>query len=246
MARNQGSARIAASLEVEAGAPLDARLVVPLKTDLTSVGTYPYKYKGMIVSVQEEGKAYMLIGTDPTDADNWKPVGSGEGGDAEPLTPEELEELKESFDPEMVPMPTIISPEDLQRIKESFVIDPLEIDIPEDITMEEAQELMDEFQPNPPAAIPEMLTQAELERLKSTFIINPLDIDIPEDIDIEEMQELEDAFILTPPAQIPEKMTQEELEAVKDAYDPIPISLNIPEPLTSEQLQRVKDAFVIN
>ena len=75
MARSKGSANFAGSLEVLAGAPLDARLVVNSKIDLTAATSYPYKYIGMIVSVKDEERAYMLIGNDPTDIDNWRIVG---------------------------------------------------------------------------------------------------------------------------------------------------------------------------
>ena len=75
MARSKGSANLAASLEVLAGAPLDARLVVNTKADLTAATSYPYKYIGMIVSVKNEQRAYMLVGNDTTVEDNWKVVG---------------------------------------------------------------------------------------------------------------------------------------------------------------------------
>ena len=75
MARSKGSANFSGSLEVLAGAPLDARLVVNTKADLTAATSYPYKYIGMIVSVKSEERAYMLVGNDTTVADNWKIVG---------------------------------------------------------------------------------------------------------------------------------------------------------------------------
>lgn len=75
MARSKGSANFSGSLEVLAGAPLDARLVVNTKADLTAATSYPYKYIGMIVSVKAEERAYMLVGNDTTVADNWKIVG---------------------------------------------------------------------------------------------------------------------------------------------------------------------------
>lgn len=75
MARSKGSANFSGSLEVLAGAPLDARLVVNEKSDLTANASYPYKYIGMIVSVKTEGRAYMLIGNDTTVEANWRVVG---------------------------------------------------------------------------------------------------------------------------------------------------------------------------
>lgn len=83
MARTKGSANLSASLEVLAGAPLDARLVVNEISDLTAAGSYPYSYVGMVVSVKSEEKQYMLIGADPTDENNWKALGSGGGGGTE-------------------------------------------------------------------------------------------------------------------------------------------------------------------
>lgn len=80
MARNKGSANLAASLEVLAGAPLDARLVVNDLTELTASATYPYSYVGMPVYVKSEEKIYTLIAADPTDENNWKAIGSGGGG----------------------------------------------------------------------------------------------------------------------------------------------------------------------
>lgn len=83
MARSKGSANLAASLEVLAGAPLDAREVVQAKADLTAEGSFPYKYIGMEVYVVAENKKYRLIGNDPTDLENWEEVGAGgSGGDA--------------------------------------------------------------------------------------------------------------------------------------------------------------------
>ena len=79
MARNKGSANLAASLEVLAGAPLDAREVVQAKADLTAEGSFPYKYVGMEVYVVAEDKKYRFIGVDPTDLADWEEV-TGVGG----------------------------------------------------------------------------------------------------------------------------------------------------------------------
>lgn len=80
MARNKGSANLAASLEVLAGAPLDARETVPTKADLTASGNFPYFYIGMETYVVADNKKYRLVGDDPTDLENWEEVGSGGGG----------------------------------------------------------------------------------------------------------------------------------------------------------------------
>lgn len=80
MGRSKGSANLSASLEVLAGAPLDARTVVALKTDLTAAATWDYTYIGMPVFVREEGKLYILNGADNTVLSNWKEVGSDAEG----------------------------------------------------------------------------------------------------------------------------------------------------------------------
>ena len=79
MARQKGSAQFSGTLEPLAGGPLDARTIVPTKADLTVAANFPYKYVGMIVSVQDEGIAYMLIGADTTLSTNWKAIGSDVG-----------------------------------------------------------------------------------------------------------------------------------------------------------------------
>ena len=92
MARNKGSANLSASLEVLAGAPLDAREVVQAKADLTAEGSFPYKYIGMEVYVVAENKKYRLVGNDPTDIENWEEVGVGASSVSE-LTDVELTDL---------------------------------------------------------------------------------------------------------------------------------------------------------
>lgn len=77
MARKSGSFSLGGTLEILADAPADARLQVKTVSDLTAAGSFPYKYVGMIVSVESEQKAYMLTAADPTDANNWKELGSG-------------------------------------------------------------------------------------------------------------------------------------------------------------------------
>lgn len=72
MARSKGTANLSANLEVKAGAPLDARSVIPAKADLTASDTFPYKYIGMEVYVVAEGKKYRLIANDTTNIENWQ------------------------------------------------------------------------------------------------------------------------------------------------------------------------------
>lgn len=80
MARQKGANSFAGNLEVLAGAPLDARAIVPTKADLTVAANFSYSYVGMIVSVQGEGKAYMLKAKPTTSAENWVEIGSGSSG----------------------------------------------------------------------------------------------------------------------------------------------------------------------
>ena len=60
MARQTGANTFAGTLEPLAGGPLDARVIVPTKADLTLSGNFPYPYIGLICAVQAEGKAYIL------------------------------------------------------------------------------------------------------------------------------------------------------------------------------------------
>ena len=92
MARSKGSANLSASLEVLAGAPLDAREKVATKADLTAEGSFPYSYIGMETYVASENKRYRLIGEDPTDIENWEEVGVGASSISD-LTDVELTDL---------------------------------------------------------------------------------------------------------------------------------------------------------
>ena len=71
MSRTKGTYSLTSNIESKFGAPLDARTVVKLKTDLTASGTFDYPYIGLTVFVEEENKKYTLIGADPTVASNW-------------------------------------------------------------------------------------------------------------------------------------------------------------------------------
>ena len=79
MARQKGTLIIGSNIENNASAPLDARMLVKTVAELTDANSFPYFYKGMIVSVQENNKVYHLIGNDPTQSSNWEEVGSGLG-----------------------------------------------------------------------------------------------------------------------------------------------------------------------
>lgn len=75
MSRQIGTLKISSNFEPRMGAPLDARSIVPLKADLTGANTFAYSYVGMIVVVQEEGKAYILNSKPTTVLTNWRVVG---------------------------------------------------------------------------------------------------------------------------------------------------------------------------
>ena len=79
MARTKGMLNLSGNLEVNAGAPLDARSVVPTLADLTVASNFQYKYIGMPVVVQATGDMYTLLTNDVTDIANWKKTGSGGG-----------------------------------------------------------------------------------------------------------------------------------------------------------------------
>ncbi len=81
-ARQKGSFSLGGTLEIKADAPADARLCVKNASELTDANSFPYKYIGMIVSVANEGKAYILTATDTTVASNWKALGEGGSGGA--------------------------------------------------------------------------------------------------------------------------------------------------------------------
>lgn len=80
MARQKGSNIFAGTLEPLAGGPLDARAVVPTKSDLTVSGNFPYPYVGMVVAVQNESKLYILNNMDYTNISSWSEVSGGGSG----------------------------------------------------------------------------------------------------------------------------------------------------------------------
>lgn len=71
MARIQGTLKLSSNIEPRVGAPLDARLVVDTKSELTREGNFTYCYVGMIVSVKDESKIYILKAKPATEAANW-------------------------------------------------------------------------------------------------------------------------------------------------------------------------------
>ena len=93
MARVNGSLKLSSNIEVQAGAPLDARQIVPFKSDLTAEGTFPYSYVGMIVVVQDEGNAYILTGKPTTTMTNWSQLASSGGVGDNYYTKDQTDEI---------------------------------------------------------------------------------------------------------------------------------------------------------
>jgi len=82
MARQKGMLNLSGNIEVNAGAPFDAREVVPAKADLTVADNFPYPYVGMETYVVAEDKKYRYMGGGVTDIENWNEVGGGGSGSA--------------------------------------------------------------------------------------------------------------------------------------------------------------------
>lgn len=81
MARRPGSLLLDAAVEPIFASSLDARQFVRTKEELLSEGSYEYGFNGLIVSVRDEQKLYMLIDKDnPTLEASWKEIGSGGAG----------------------------------------------------------------------------------------------------------------------------------------------------------------------
>lgn len=81
MARNKGTFKFAATLEVQAASALDPRVVVGTKAELVNKETWPYEgetvyvYNGMQVAVVEEKAIYMLVDSSKileADYSGWK------------------------------------------------------------------------------------------------------------------------------------------------------------------------------
>lgn len=69
MARPEGTLKLSSNTEPRMNAPLDARLVVPTKSDLY---TMQYFYRGMIVYVHDIGEYYELVNDLPQFEASWK------------------------------------------------------------------------------------------------------------------------------------------------------------------------------
>lgn len=79
MARQKGMLNLSGNIEVNAGAPFDARDIVPTKADLTVASNFPYAYVGMETYVVAEDKKYRYMGGGVETLSNWAEVGSGGG-----------------------------------------------------------------------------------------------------------------------------------------------------------------------
>ena len=96
MSRTKGTYTLTSNIEPKVGAPLDARTIVKLKTDLTTNNTFEYPYVGLTVFVEEDNKKYTLIGIDPTVEVNWREEGSGTTTSADHVTYDNTESGLES------------------------------------------------------------------------------------------------------------------------------------------------------
>ena len=77
MALIKGAISFGSNFNIGAKGPIDARMRVEFKSDLTSVWTTDIPaFKGMFVSVLEDASLYILTTDDATSIENWKKVGA--------------------------------------------------------------------------------------------------------------------------------------------------------------------------
>ena len=74
MSRQEGTYKLGSNMEPKVNAPVDARLVVPTKSDLY---TFQYFYRGMVVYVHDTGEYYELVNDLPQYEASWKPHAAG-------------------------------------------------------------------------------------------------------------------------------------------------------------------------
>lgn len=96
MARTEGSLKLSSNFEVRLNAPVDARLVVPTKTDLYSM---EYFYRGMRVYVHDEGVYYELVNDLPAFEASWKQIGDGGEYDFVEITEADIDAMFEGSTP---------------------------------------------------------------------------------------------------------------------------------------------------
>ena len=74
----KGATTFASTFDITAAGILDSRLTVPSKSDLTQGGGDGWArnnyYPKMVVTVEDENSLYMLVGSDPKVAENWKKI----------------------------------------------------------------------------------------------------------------------------------------------------------------------------
>lgn len=76
MSRQEGTYKLGSNMEPKVNAPVDARLVVPTKSDLYA---FQYFYRGMRVYVHDEGVYYELINDLPQHEASWRSDGDAGG-----------------------------------------------------------------------------------------------------------------------------------------------------------------------
>lgn len=74
MSRQEGTYKLGSNMEPKVNAPVDARLVVPTKSDLYA---FQYFYRGMVVYVHDTGEYYELVNDLPQYEASWKPHAAG-------------------------------------------------------------------------------------------------------------------------------------------------------------------------
>lgn len=90
MARQEGTFKLNGNFEPRVNAPLDARLVVPTKTELYNL---EYTYRGMRVYVEDEKTHYELLNDLPQYEASWKEVAPGSGYDLVEVTTAEIDAM---------------------------------------------------------------------------------------------------------------------------------------------------------
>lgn len=90
MARPEGTYKFGSNFEPKFNAPVDARLVVPTKTDLYAM---QYAYRGMQVYVKDEDTYYRLINDLPALEASWQEVVSGGQYDLIEVTTAEIDAM---------------------------------------------------------------------------------------------------------------------------------------------------------
>lgn len=88
MARQEGTLKLNSNVESRFNAPLDARTVVPSKSDLYGL---LYAYRGLIVYVKDEAVYYKLINDLPAFPASW--IVYGGDGEFNEVTEAEIDSM---------------------------------------------------------------------------------------------------------------------------------------------------------